>query len=454
MPVQAFVGTIFETPDRNTLNIIQDALVVVQDGTIEQVINPATDAAAYARAAEEASAAGHLTRLKKGQYLIPGLIDVHVHAPQWPQLGTRLDMSLEMWLQQYTFPLEARYKDLEFAEKSYSSLVSALLANGTTTAAYFASIHVEASVLLARICLEKGQRAVVGRVAMDLGDQCPEYYRDASPQESVAQSETFVQQVRALKGNTDGLVLPSVVPRFIPSCTDEALRGLGELAKKYDCHVQTHCSESTWEHNYVIERYGKHDALVLDSFGLVTRRTVLAHSNYLSTEDMQLIKERGAAVGHCPLSNFYFSGAVFPLKKALSMGVHVGMGTDISGGPSASLFDACRHALTAGRALECGTDPCLSATERSQHRGARVSSVEAFFVATANGGISLDLKVGRIAPGYMFDVLMIDTTLPKSSLMVFEGIDTLEDIFQKIVYTAAPHNIVQTYVNGRLVSQH
>ncbi|AYU80577.1 guanine deaminase, putative [Leishmania donovani] len=454
MPVQAFLGTVFETPDRHTLNIIQDALVVVQDGTIEQVINPATDAATYASVLEAASAGGHLTRLQKGQYLIPGLIDLHVHAPQWPQLGMALDKSLDTWLQQYSFPLEARYKDLEFAEKSYSSLVSALLANGTTTVAYFASIHLEASLLLARICLEKGQRAVVGRVAMDLADQCPEYYRDASPKESVAQSEAFVQQVRALKGNTEGLVLPAVIPRFIPSCSDAALRGLGELAKSYGCHVQTHCSESDWEHNHVIERCGKHDALALDDFGLLTRRTVLAHCNYLSTEDMQLVKARGAAVGHCPLSNFYFSGAVFPLKKALDMGVHVGMGTDISGGPSASLFDACRYALAAGRALESGTDPCLSATERSQHSGARVSSVEAFFVATANGGISLDLKVGRIAPGYMFDVLVIDTTLPNSSLMIFEGIDTLEDVFQKIVYNAAPHNILRTYVNGRLVSQH
>ncbi|KAK7195484.1 guanine deaminase [Novymonas esmeraldas] len=453
MSVQVFVGTVFETPDRHTLHIIEDALVLVEAGVIKQVVDAAADAAGYASALEAATTAGCLTRLKKGQYLIPGLIDLHVHAPQWPQLGMALDKSLEVWLQEYTFPLEARYKDVAFAEKSYSSLVSALLANGTTTVAYFASIHLEASVLLAQICLEKGQRAVVGRVAMDAADQCPEYYRDASPQDSVAQSEAFVQRVRALEGNSESLVLPAVIPRFIPSCTDEALRGLSELARKYDCHIQTHCSESDWEHNYVIERYGKHDAFALDDFGLVTRRTVLAHSNFISTEDMVLIKERGAAVGHCPLSNIYFSDAVFPLRKALNMGVHVGMGTDISGGPSASLFDACRYAVAAGRALETGTDASLSAALRSQNKDVRVSCVEAFYVATAGGGVSLDLKIGRIAPGYLFDALVIDTTLPNSSLMVFDGLDTLENIFQKIVYNAAPHNIVQTYVSGRLVSQ-
>ncbi|KPI89812.1 putative guanine deaminase [Leptomonas seymouri] len=453
MATHTFVGTVFETPDRHTLVHIPDALIVVQNGTIQQLIDPAKDAAGYASALQAAEASGTLTRLKKGQYFIPGLIDLHVHAPQWPQLGMALDKSLEEWLQHYTFPLEAAYKDIAFAEKSYSSLVSALLANGTTTVAYFATIHLEASVLLARICLEKGQRAVVGRVAMDAPDQCPEYYRDASPEEAVRLSEVFVQQVRALPGNADELVLPAVIPRFIPSCTDESLRGLSEVAKKYGCHIQTHCSESDWEHNYVIDRFKKHDACALDDFGLVTRRTILAHSNYLSHEDMKLIKERGAAVGHCPLSNMYFSGAVFPLCKALDMGLHVGLGTDISGGPSASLFEACRYSLACARVLESGTDPSLLAAQRSQQRGSRVSSVEAFFVATTNGGISLDLKIGRIAPGYLFDALVIDTTVPNSSLMVFEELDKPEDIFHKIVFNAAPHNITRTYVNGRLVSQ-
>ncbi|KPA80418.1 putative guanine deaminase [Leptomonas pyrrhocoris] len=453
MSTHTFVGTVFETPDRHTLNHIPDALIVVQNGTIQQLIDPTKDATGYASALQAAEAAGTLTRLKKGQYFIPGLIDLHVHAPQWPQLGMALDKPLEEWLQHYTFPLEAKYKDIEFAEKSYSSLVSTLLANGTTTVAYFASIHLEASVLLARICLDKGQRAVVGRVTMDATDQCPAYYCDPSPQEALRLSESFVQQVRALPGNTKELVLPAVIPRFIPSCTDESLRGLGEIAKKYGCHVQTHCSESDWEHNYVIDRFKKHDAFALDDFGLVTRRTILAHSNHLSHEDMELIKERGAAVGHCPLSNAYFAGAIFPLRKALDMDMHVGMGTDISGGPTASVFEVCRYSLMCARVLESGTDASLVAARRSQRSGSHVSSLEAFFVATANGGISLDLKIGRIAPGYFFDVLVIDTTIPNSSLMIFEDLETPEEVFEKIVYSAAPHNITHTYVSGRLVSQ-
>lgn len=453
MPLQVFQGTVFEVPELQTLNIISNALVVVRDNTIECVLDCVKDSKTYATTLDTAISSGTLTKLKEGQYLLPGLVDLHIHAPQWPQLGKALDKSLEVWLQEYTFPLEAKYSDVEFAAKSYNSLVSTLLANGTTTAAYFSSIHLESSVLLAKICIEKGQRAVVGRVAMDLPEQCPKYYRDPSPRESVDLSEEFLRQVLALPKNETDLVQPAVIPRFIPTSSHEALEGLGALVKKYRCYVQTHCSESDWEHQHVVERYKMHDAHALDQFGFLTRRTILAHSNFLSCADMQLVKERGAAVAHCPLSNAYFSGAVFPLRKALDMELHVGMGTDISGGPTASLFETCRHAVSSARLLESGVDPTVSPEHRSSKAPARIDHIDAFYVATTNGGISLDMKIGRIAPGYLFDALVVDTTVTGSNLCVFENIDTLEDIFQKIVYNISPLNIVKTYVDGRLVFQ-
>lgn len=451
---KTYQGTVFEVPSRRVLTAIRNALVCVNaNGVIEKVLDPERDAAGYLSELLKAQQSGSLVTLAKDQYLLPGLIDLHIHAPQWPQMGKALDRSLESWLMECTFPLEAKYADIGFASKSYNSLVSTLLANGTTTGVYFASVHLESSVLLAKICLKKGQRAVVGRVGMDLPEQCPEYYRDPSPQESVALSEAFITQVKEMEGNTAGLVLPAVVPRFIPTCSDEALRGFGELVKKYGCHVETHCSESDWEHNHVIQRCGMHDAFALDSFGLMTRRTVLAHSNFISDADMDLIKERGAGVAHCPFSNYFFSNAVFPLQKALEKGVHVGMGTDISGGPSASLFDVCRFGVCSSISLEHGVDPTLSAADRSKQSGVRVDHLDAFYVASTKGGEALDLKIGRIAPGYFFDAIVVDTTRPNSNLCIFDEVDSLEDVFQKIMYNANPSNIVQTYVNGRLVHE-
>ncbi|KAF5221409.1 hypothetical protein ECC02_005470 [Trypanosoma cruzi] len=448
-----FCGTAFHVPERHKLEVLQDVLIVVSDteGIIERILRPLD--CDYNKVKEEAREAGNLVTLRPRQYLIPGLIDLHVHAPQWPQAGKALHLPLEEWLQENTFPLEVKYKDVKFAERVYNSLVETLLANGTTTAAYYATIHVESSLELARICLQKGQRAVIGCVAMDIPGACPDFYRDGSAVDSIDKTAVFVEAVKALKGNERALVLPSVCPRFIPTCSTESLRGLGELVKKYNCHVQTHCSESDWEHNHVIERFKKHDAFALDGFGLVTRRTVLAHSNFLSTEDMDLVLSRGAAVAHCPLSNFYFSNAVFPLKKALDKNLHVGLGTDVSGGNSPSILDNCRYAVAASRALEDGVDPNKDEKERSGWKGARINFIEAFWLATTQGGVSLDLNIGKFEPGYAFDSLVIDVDARSSNVKVFDSEDSLEHIFQKIVYQSTSANITQTWVGGRLVHQ-
>ena len=145
-----------------------------------------------------------------------------------------------------TFPLEARYADIAFAEQSYSALIDDLLALGTTTAVFFATIHREATKRLADFASRRAY-ALVGKVAMDDPISCPDYYRDASVGAAIEGTMALVEYVRGHTENRDGLVL-AITPRFIPSCTDELLEGLGALAQSSGCHVQTHCSESDWEH--------------------------------------------------------------------------------------------------------------------------------------------------------------------------------------------------------------
>ncbi|PWU83267.1 putative guanine deaminase [Trypanosoma cruzi] len=127
-----FCGTAFHVPERHKLEVLQDVLIVVSDteGIIERILRPPD--CDYHKVKEEAREAGNLVTLRPRQYLIPGLIDLHVHAPQWPQAGKALHLPLEEWLQENTFPLEAKYKDVKFAEEVYNSLVETLLANGTT----------------------------------------------------------------------------------------------------------------------------------------------------------------------------------------------------------------------------------------------------------------------------------------------------------------------------------
>jgi guanine deaminase len=181
---------------------------------------------------------------------------------------------------------------------------------------------------------------------------------------------------------------------------------------------------------------------------LLTRRTVLAHGNLLTPADMARIAGRGAGVAHCPLSNVYFSNAVFPLRAALAKGVRVGLGTDIAGGPSGSIFDACRMAVAASRLLEDGVDAAIPPDRRGRP-GSRIDFGTALYLATAGGADVLDLPVGRFAPGCHFDALLIDPAAPGGTIRIYDDLDTIEDIVQKIVFTASRPNIAGVWVGGR-----
>jgi guanine deaminase len=421
---------------RGQLEVLEDAVIsIAADGTI----------AAIASAGD--GVPDGAIEIPAGQLILPGFVDLHIHAPQYPQLGLALDEPLEVWLGKYTFPLEAKYADLDFARERYETLVADLLASGTTTALYFATVHRQATELLAEICLDRGQRALVGKVVMDDPASCPDYYRDASAEAAVAETRGVIKYIRDMPDNDR--VLPVVTPRFIPSCTDEALTGLGALAQECGCHVQTHCSESDWAHGYALTRYGKTDTAALDGFGLLGRKTVLAHSVFLTDDDMSTIEAAGAGVAHCALSNMYFGNAVFPLRRALEKGLHVGLGTDISGGPSGSMLEACRATTQASRMLEDGVD----AKDSRETRGvpnSRVDMLTAFHLATAGGGVALDLPIGIFRPGYHFDALIMDPAAEAGTIRLF-GAEPAERI-EQILYTASRPNIAATFVGGDLVS--
>lgn len=444
-----FQGTAFSSKTFEEVEILKDYLFCINEkGLIEKMIAPEEEQ--YVTLLSEYDGKENFHRLLEGEYILPGFIDLHVHAPQWAQAGTALDLPLYDWLNTYTFPIESKFSDINFAQTVYEDLVKTLLANGTTTALYFASIHKESSLLLAQICAQLGQRGLVGKVVMDNPDQCPDYYRDESTEMALKETEEFIISVQELHQQTKQGVYPVVTPRFIPSCTDEALKGLGELAAKYNTHIQSHCSESDWQHGYAIERFHKHDAFALNDFGLLQEKAVMAHCNFLADEDAKLFASTGTAVAHCPISNVFFSNGVLPARHLHDLGVEIGLGTDISGGFSPSLFNNVRQAVISARMLEEGVDTTISADKRGV-ASSRITTSEAFYFATAGGGEALSLPVGRIEENYAWDVQIINTTVPTAKLPIYNN--DLEDIFQKIMYLARPENIQQVWVQGEKVHE-
>ena len=230
-----------------------------------------------------------------------------MHAPQYPNVGIFGKSTLLDWLNTYTFPMEASMADLGKARRVYGRCIRRTLAHGTTTAAYFGTIDVAATNLLADLCLALGQRALVGRVCMDrMG---PDYYVDESAEAGLAATRASIDHIQriapASPGSAPPLVEPILTPRFAPACTPEVLRLLGDLRRETGLAVQTHVSENAGEVVLVRSLFPDHAsyAAVYDAFGLLGPRTVLAHAVHLGDDEAALLAARGAGVAHCPCSN-------------------------------------------------------------------------------------------------------------------------------------------------------
>ncbi|OLF67008.1 chlorohydrolase [Levilactobacillus brevis] len=438
-----FQGASFSPQDAYHVHFESNALLTVDHtGLIDRLIRPSD--ADYTSVRQAAQAADILQILPAHTYLLPGFIDLHVHAPQWPQAGLALDRPLNDWLNTYTFPLEARYADSQFAHRVYQHLIPELLANGTTTALYFGTIHHDANLELARACADYGQRGYIGQVVMDNPDQTPATYRTPSATDAINGTEKFVMAVQALAKQRHAAVTPVITPRFVPSCTPAALAGLGQLAQRYDLPIQSHCSESTWEDQYAQDHFHRRDAEVLDHFGLLTSRSVMAHGTQLSTRDLDLFHQRQTAVAHCPISNAYFGNAVFPVNQALHRDVKVGLGSDLSGGFTPSLYRNLQQAVMASQMRQDGVDAAQVADKRGV-KDSRISATTAFYLATKGGATSLHLQAGQLIPSYTADFQVVHDRY--TSLMPNDA----GSIFERLMYHTTPADIQAVYVRGQRV---
>ncbi|XP_066510824.1 guanine deaminase-like isoform X1 [Hoplias malabaricus] len=340
---------------------------------------------------------------------MPGLVDTHIHASQYSYSGTALDLPLLDWLNTYTFPVESKYKDLDFAKDVYTKVVRRTLCNGTTTACYFATIHTDASLLLGQIADEFGQRALVGKVCMDCNSMVP-YYKE-TPEESMDETVRFIHEL--LKKEYAN-VKPVVTPRFAVSCSSSLLYTLGEIAKNNNLHIQSHISENKEEVKLVqqlfpdcrsyTDVYLKHD--------LLTDKTVMAHGCYLTDEELEIFHEKGAAISHCPRSNISLASGMLNVRKVLNNNVKLGLGTDVAGGYSPSVLDALRRAMDTSKFLSMQDAQLQTLTFE-----------EAFRLATLGGSeaLSLDDQTGNFEVGKDFDALRVNMSVPGGPVDVFPG---------------------------------
>lgn len=429
-----FSGSIIHSLSLDNLEVLPHAyLGVSTDGKIVFVETKQNDNTLQTLKEKYNFTDSHIVDLGK-QILIPGFIDTHTHAPQYVFSGTGTDLPLMKWLEKYTFHYEKKCIDDDFSRQTFTKAVSRHLSYGSTTCVYFSALFLNATKVLADVVDNLGQRAFIGKVCMDQHSPS-DYVR--TTEENLQETEEFIELI---KQRNNSLITPVITPRFVPTCSNNLLQKLGELCEKHKVPVQSHVSENKDEVSFVSSLHpGSSYTGVYDKFHLMTSRTIMAHGVYLTDDELKLFKEREASISHCPVSNFSLCSGVFGARKAIDMGIKVGLGTDVAGGYSASLLDTIRQAITASNLIHLQNNETKA-----------LSWQEAFYLATVGGSqvIGMEDSLGNFLPGKFFDALVIDPSAPNSPIDVFAD-DKLIEIFQKFIFLGDDRNIQQVWVNGK-----
>ena len=410
-------GTIVHTPTKDVFDCHPDSYLISEDGKVTGIFQ------------ELPEKYKNVPVLDYGNSLIlPGLCDMHVHAPQFVYRGLGIDLQLMEWLDRYAFPTEARFADLSYARIYYEAFADALAKNGTTRAVIFGTLHAPATELLMEILEKKKIGAYVGKINMDT--LSPDYLCE-TPEQSLADTRKWIEDTK----DQFRFVKPAVTPRFIPTCSTSVLEGLGKLAQEFDLPVHSHISEDLGEMSIVRDRYPQYDndGDVYDHFGLLTSHTVMAHFIYPTLHEMELIKERGVTIAHCPQSNGNVAAGIPPIRQMLDLGVKVGLGSDIAGGYSISIFRAMSEAVYLSKLQWL----------RSEKKDSFLSVPESFYLGTKGGGQFFG-KVGSFETGYELDAIVIDDR----SLCVPADRLSTEERVERVIHLSDDRNIIARFVSG------
>ncbi|MBW3563187.1 MAG: guanine deaminase [Acidobacteria bacterium] len=367
------------------------------------------------------------------RYLIsPGFIDTHLHAPQIEMIGSYGGHLLE-WLERHTFPTEAKFSDPEYASEIARLLFPILLSHGTTTAMLFSSVHEAATHRFFRAAADSGIRAIIGKTMMDRN--APDSLLE-TPSESIARSRAVLEEWH---GAAEGLIGYAITPRFGPTSTPDLLEAAGTLAREFpDCWIQTHISESLPELDLVRELFPDEIDYthVYDRFGLLRKRTVLAHGIHLNDSELRTIATRGAGISHCPNSNLYLGSGLFPLDRIESAGIRIGLGTDVGAGTTPSMLAAMADTYKV-----------------QQVRGRSLDPARLWRFATLDGARLLDLDdvTGSLEPGKEADFIALDLEATDLLAMRTRNAESIEDLLAGCIFAGDDRTVAAAYVRGRRV---
>ncbi len=362
-----------------------------------------------------------------GDLIVPGFVDGHVH---YPQIGVIASFGTQLldWLETYTFPEEARFSDTAYARETARLFLDLLLANGTTTAAVYCTVHPESTDAFFEEASARDLRMIAGKVLMD---------RNApDPVTDTARSGYDDTNALIGKWHGKGRNLYAVTPRFAPTSTPEQLEACGALMSEHDgVYLQSHVAENMDEVAWVADLFPEARSYqdVYARYGMLGPRALYGHAIHMDAADLAKASETGTKFVHCPTSNLFMGSGLFRMKETWDAGVGVMLGSDVGGGTSLSPFATMKAAY-----------------EIAQFGGYSLTPEQAFWLSTAGGAEALSLgdRIGRLDAGYEADIVVLDTASTDIIRQRVERAEAIRDVLFAQMILADDRAVRATYAAG------
>jgi guanine deaminase len=365
--------------------------------------------------------------------ITPGLIDTHVHLPQYDVVAMD-GYERSEWLDNYIFPAEKRFESTEVAREASARFFTDLKANGTTTACVYGTVHKDSTDVAFEEARRSGLRIFMGKVMMD--QNSPEFLQEKTADSLETSEELCKKWHRKERGKLNYVF----TPRFAPMCSLDLMKQVPKLAMKYDAYIQTHLSEYRGELRVVKALFPNYQNYthVYESANLLTRKTIMAHCIYLDDDELSMLRKYSTKVVHCPSSNFFLKSGIFNVARITDAGLDVGLGSDVGGGPNLSMLREMCNACYMSKVNYI----------LSEGNSNSIDSTFAFYLATMGGAKVLGLEhvVGNFSIGKEADFIVVDADKidPLKNSRGRKG----KEMLSQLVHRGDDRVVSATYVQG------
>jgi guanine deaminase len=418
--VLTFVAEPQGIDDAASYRYFEDGAVFVRNGKVVQAGNHA-DVVKLAGIGVEI--ADHRPNL-----ILPGLIDTHLHFPQTQAIASYGAQLLE-WLSTYIFVEEQKFSRPAHAAAVADRFMDELLANGTTTAVAYCSVHPESVDAYFAAAEMRGMRMIGGKVVMDRN--APEALRD-TPEKGYDETKRLIE-----KWHGRGRAHYAISPRFaITSTPGQMEMSQALVAEHPDCYVQTHLSENRDEIAFATSLYpaAKDYTDIYARYGLLNKQMLLGHCIYLSDREVSVLAETGAVGVFCPTSNLFLGSGLFDRDRFDRLRARWSVATDVGAGTSFSMLETMDEAY---KVLHL--------------QGQRLTPFNSFYRMTLGNARALGLEqhIGSLHAGADADIVVLDSRAKSAMEFRMRTANSLADELFILQTMGDDRCIAEVFVAGK-----